>query len=115
MEDLIGFDKAMEFLGRVKQSISRNEYIHFLSLLMAYKKNQIDIERVTRIANQIMSSCPLLVKEFIMFLPDPVKNASRYTFVGEPFEFPLGTGIASLALPSKAGNDSVSNLSLCKI
>lgn len=108
-EEIIGFDKAMEFLTRVKHAISRKEYIHFLSLLMAYKKNQVDIERVTRIANQIMSSCPLLAKEFTMFLPDTVRDASRYTRVAEPFQFPSGTGIASLALPSKTGrNDSVS-------
>jgi histone deacetylase complex regulatory component SIN3 len=105
MEDLIGFDKAMEFLTRVKHAVSRMDYMHFLSLLMAYKKNKVDIERVSRIANQLMSSCPLLAKEFMFFLPDPVRNASRYTRVGKPFQFPVGTGIASLAvLPSKTGN-----------
>lgn len=102
------FDKAMGFLTRVKHAISREKYMHFLSLLMTYKKNQVDIERVLRIANQLMSPFPHLAREFMFFLPHPVRSASRYTRVGEPFTFPSGTGIASLVLPSKTGKDSVS-------
>lgn len=96
------FDEGMAFLMSVKQAISKEQYTHFLSLLIAYKRNQVDMERVLNIVNQLLSSFPVLVKQFRTFLPDQVRNACRYTYVAEPFAFPAGTGIASLALPLRS-------------
>jgi histone deacetylase complex regulatory component SIN3 len=103
MNSLPSFEEAMVFLKSVKQAIAREQYKHFLSLLLAYKNNNVEMERVLNIAKRLLACSPTLVKQFLFFLPDQVRDAPRYTHVAEPFAFPLGTGMASLALPSKTG------------
>lgn len=96
-------EEAKTFLMCVKRLLSKKQYTQFLGMLVAYKDDKVDIERVDGIAKQLLASCPSLAKKFRSFLPDRVLEAPRYTLVGEPFKFPVGTSISSLALVCKVG------------